>query len=64
MFSFEFDKPQLKVLSNIFGNLVVVWIATTLGTRSLLVLTVNIGLAIISWRIAVSIERLLEVYDN
>jgi len=53
-------RPQLRVLANVFGNLVVVWMVAILGTRDLLVLTANFVLAMISWRLAVKVEEILE----
>lgn len=63
MFTFELTKPQLKVLANVFGNFVVVWIVAMFGTMDAQALTVNFILAILSWYAGISVEKELEKYD-
>ncbi|OGH18581.1 MAG: hypothetical protein A2868_02345 [Candidatus Levybacteria bacterium RIFCSPHIGHO2_01_FULL_40_15b] len=60
MLELNLSRAQLRVLSNVFGNFVVVWIVAMFGTRNILVLTANFVLAIISWRLAVKVEEILE----
>lgn len=62
-FSLEPTKAQLKVFSAICSNFVVVWLVALLGTRDPFVLTANVILAIVSWKLAIKSEKLLDEYD-
>jgi len=60
-FSFKLrKKSQLKVLSAISSNLVVVWIVTMFVTHDLLTLTANLACAILGWYIASKADELSE----
>lgn len=61
-FSFLFTRPQLKVISAICSNLVVVWLAALFVTHEPFALTLNFFAATLSWNLAVQAERALE-YD-
>lgn len=61
--SFEFKTSQLNVFSAVCSNLVVFWIAAIFATRDIFVLTGDIIGVILSWKLAVKAEDLLEDYD-
>lgn len=58
--SFIATKAQLKVFSAICSNFTVVWIAALFATQNIATLTTNIILVIVSWKLAVKAEDLLE----
>lgn len=60
-FFIELTRPQLKVLSSVFSNIVVVWLAALFLTRDPLVLTLNLVAATLCWHIAIKAEEALEL---
>lgn len=56
-YAIKLNRAQLKVLSNVCGNSVVVSLIAMLGTRNPFSLTANILLAILFWKLAVWAER-------
>lgn len=60
MLELNLSRPKLRVLSNIFGNFVVVWLIAMFGTRDAGTLTMNLVAAIVCWRLAVKVEESLE----
>lgn len=56
-YTIKLNRAQLKVLSNVCGNFVVVWLIAMLGTRNPASLTLNILLAIVSWKLAVWAQK-------
>lgn len=58
-----FTRPQLRIISQVFCDLAVVWLVALLGTQDLIVLTMNLVAAIVSLRIALVAEKQLERYD-
>ena len=59
-FPFAATRPQLRVVSAICANFVVVWLVAILATRDMLVLTRDIVLAILFWYLAIKAEERLE----
>lgn len=51
-------KSQLRVLSAVSSNFVVIWIIALLATRDFLTLTANLVCAIVGWYIASKAEEL------
>lgn len=60
MITIELTRPQLKVISSVSKNLVVVWIAAMLATNNLFALLVDYFYAMISLYIAIKAEEALE----
>ena len=60
---FQFTEAQLKVISAVSANFVVVWLVAMLGTADVLALTINLILAIVSWYLAIKAEETLKKYD-
>lgn len=60
-FYFKLTRAQLKVLSAVFSDLVVVWLVATLASPDFSALIRNIFSAIVVWYAAVKSEELLEV---
>lgn len=54
------SNAQIRVLSSVFSNLIIVWSLAMFGTRDPLLLTVNGILAILSWKAAVRLEEELQ----
>jgi hypothetical protein len=61
--SIELTKAELRIISAVFANFVVFWIAALFITQNILTLTGNIIFATISWKFAVKAEELLDEYD-
>lgn len=55
----ELTAPQLKVVSAVCSNFVVVWLAAMLGTRDPFTLTLNFLFAIVSVYLAIKAEEAL-----
>ncbi|OGH17930.1 MAG: hypothetical protein A2868_03865 [Candidatus Levybacteria bacterium RIFCSPHIGHO2_01_FULL_40_15b] len=56
----EISPAQLRFFSAVCANMVVVWIAAIPGTRDSLILTLDIVLAIVFWRLGVATEEILD----
>ncbi len=59
-FSINVTIAQVKVFSAVCSNLAAGWMATILITTNLNILTVNLLLAILSWKLAIKAEGILE----
>lgn len=59
-FSFEPGKAQLRVFSAVCSNLVAGWLLAMFASKDPIILTGNILFAIISRKLAVSTEEILE----
>ncbi len=57
----ELTAPQLKVVSAIASNFVVVWLVAMLGTKDPFTLTLNFLFAMVSMHLAIKAEEAL--YD-
>jgi hypothetical protein len=59
-FSFKLTHAQLKVFSAVMSNFVAFWFAAILATKDIFVLTLDLIMAILSWKLAVKSEEVLE----
>jgi hypothetical protein len=59
-FAFEPSTSQLKVFSAVCSNLVSAWLVAMFVTSDPFALTANMFFVIVSWRLAVKAEQLLE----
>lgn len=57
---FTITKSQLKIFSAVCSNFVVVWLAAIVGSNDPFILTFDIISAIVSWKLAVKTEEILE----
>lgn len=60
----KFRRYQLKVISTLLSNFVVLWLGFAIFERKLLILTADIVLAIVCLYFAFLIEKGLEEYDR
>lgn len=58
--SFMVKKSQLRVISAVSSNFVVVWLAALFTTRDIAALIFNIIVAILFWHLAAKAEDALE----
>lgn len=56
-------RSQLRVFSAVCANFVAGWLAANFVTRDLWTLISNLIFAMISWKLAVAAEKILEAYD-
>lgn len=59
-----FSRPRLKVFSAVCTNLCAAWFLTALVAKDVLILTTNIGFAILSLILALVAEESLEKYEH
>lgn len=57
---FTITASQLKIFSAVCSNFVVFWLAAIVGTQDPFILTFDIIFAIVSWKLAVKAEEILE----
>lgn len=62
-FSFKVTRAQLHVFSDIFTNLVVIWLVAIFATKDFIILTRNFVLVILFLYLAVKTEEMSKNYE-